>query len=381
MIFVTGATGYLGSYAIASLLRESDARLALLVRARTAAEAEAKLWRAMQLHLDPSGFRRLLGRVQWVHGDLTLPGLGLDPERRRALAGEVESVLHVAASLNRRSERACLNVNLRGTLSVVRFAMEVAERGRLRRFTHVSTVAVAGRRDREHVREDEAVDWERGDYDPYARTKKFAEHMARELLPPGTTLVLRPSIVMGDSRRPETTQFDMVRAFCVLADLPVLPMRSDARLDIVPADFVGEAIARLHLATRPAHGIYHLSAGADAESAGAIAGAMAQGLGRRPPRFVPGLGPAFDRLVRAAAVWPRRDAVQRLGALLSVFWPYITFDTVFDNARVRAETGLRPAPFTSYCVPLYRWATTHRFRYPYAELPPAVATAAVQVHA
>ena len=67
--------------------------------------------------------------------------------------------------------------------------------------------------------EDASIDWDRSDYDPYARTKKFCEHMVRELLPDVPRTVFRPSIVLGDSRRPETTQFDMVRAFVFLAGL------------------------------------------------------------------------------------------------------------------------------------------------------------------
>ena len=49
----------------------------------------------------------------------------------------------------------------------------------LRRFSHVSTVAVAGHRANEVVQEDSSIDWNRSDYDPYARTKKFCEHMVR----------------------------------------------------------------------------------------------------------------------------------------------------------------------------------------------------------
>ena len=33
------------------------------------------------------------------------------------------------------------------------------------------------------VHEDTAIDWARSDYDPYARTKKFCEHMVQQLLP------------------------------------------------------------------------------------------------------------------------------------------------------------------------------------------------------
>src|SRR6185437_15283388 len=94
-----------------------------------------------------------------------------------------DSIIHCAASLNRKSEKSCLNVNLRGTLQVIKLAMSARDHHGLRRFSHVSTVAVAGQRQNEAVQEDSAIDWERSDYDPYARTKKFSEHMVNELLP------------------------------------------------------------------------------------------------------------------------------------------------------------------------------------------------------
>ena len=58
------------------------------------------------------------------------------------------------------------------------------------------------------------------------------------------TTIFRPAIVLGDSRRAETTQFDMAQAFDVLARLPVLPLRPDDRIDIVPANYVGAAIVK-----------------------------------------------------------------------------------------------------------------------------------------
>src|SRR2546430_16314568 len=73
----------------------------------------------------------------------------------------------------------------------------------LRRFSLVSTVAVAGKRQDELVTEDRAIEWDRSDYDPYARTKKFCEHMTRQLLPDIPITIFRPSIVLGDSRYPQ----------------------------------------------------------------------------------------------------------------------------------------------------------------------------------
>lgn len=381
-VFVTGGTGYLGSYAVHRLVTHHDAKLALLVRAKTRAEAVEKLWRGQQMHVGPEGFERILANVTFVSGDLTAPSLGMDPEVRAAVAERTGSVLHIAASLNRRSEKACLNANLRGTLSVVGFAKDViARRGELTRFTDVSTVAVAGKRSREVVEEDRAIDWDRSDYDPYARTKKFAEHMVEELLPGTDRLVVRPSIVMGDSRFPETTQFDMVRAFCALADMPVLPMDGASRLDIVNADFVGQAIADLHLMRETKHRIYHLSSGLESKQAREIGAALlSSSPSRRPPRFLPGASRSFEGLVQRMANAPRDsrvgDTVALYGALLKVFWPYIVFDTVFDNQRVVEALGRAPVPFTEYCGELYRWSRDVDFRYPYRPLPTNLRAAA-----
>lgn len=373
--FITGATGYLGGYTVTELLaRDPDARLVALVRAKTRDAAVDKLWRGLQLHMDAVAFRALLPRIDVALGDLHASDLGLDAATRTRVLAECDSVLHIAASLNRKSEKACLNTNLRGTLSVVKLARQLADAGRLRRYSHVSTVAVAGMRDREVVSEDTAVDWERSDYDPYARTKKFCEHLAHELLPDVPKTIFRPSIVMGDSRFPETTQFDMVRAFCILADLPVLPFRGDARLDIVNADWVGRAIATLHTADAPKHTIYHLSAGTGSLTTSAIAHALTAEV-RHKARFVPALLPAFRAAVDLAGSGRAKNPVALAGALLKVFLPYITYDTVFDNARAVAEVGAAPAPFTAYAAPLYRWAKGQRFTYPYAPLPPAASAA------
>lgn len=374
MIFVTGGTGYLGGYVVSRLLEKHGERVVLLVRAKDRSEAVGKLWSGLQLHMDAARFEKVLPLVSFVRGDLTAPGLGIEKEARRKLANEATSVLHIAASLNRKSEKACLNANLRGTLSVIQLAKDIAEgRGGLARFSHVSTVAVCGKRDREVVLEDDCIDWERSDYDPYGRTKKFAEHMVRELLPDVTKTFFRPSIVMGDSRFPETTQFDMVRAFCILSDFPALPMRADGRLDIVNADYVGRAIADVHLKSRPAHEIYHLSSGRQSKTAAEIGQALLSRYpDRRPPRFVPQAETPFARVVdRMASMTARkgmRGQMALVGSLLKVFLPYITFDTVFDNERIVTELGETPVPFVEYCGALYEWAKKGNFTYPYRTL-------------
>ena len=238
-IFLTGSTGYIGGHVAARLLERHADKLNLLVRAKTQREAQERLWHALQLHLDFPRFHEYLNtRVSLFLGDLTDKRFGLSDDDYARLAGSTDAVIHCAASLNRKSEKSCLNVNLRGTLEVAKLAMNARDHHGLRRFSHVSTVAVAGHRHNEVVQEDKAVEWDRNDYDPYARTKKFCEHMIRELLHDVPRTYFRPSIVLGDSQRGDTTQFDMVRTFVLLAGLPILPFRPTDRIDIVPVDFV-----------------------------------------------------------------------------------------------------------------------------------------------
>jgi thioester reductase-like protein len=367
-IFLTGATGYIGSYLAAGLLEGHGESLNLLVRASDSGEAERRLWQALQLHFHFPVFREHLNaRIHIFRGDLTEPQFGLDAADYHALVTSTDSVLHCAASLNRKSEKSCLNVNLRGTLEVIQLARRAHDAHGLRRFSEISTVAVAGHRSNEVVTEDRAIDWDRSDYDPYARTKKFCEHMVRELLPGVPRTVFRPSIVLGDSRRPETTQFDMVRAFVFLAGLPLLPLRADDRVDIVPADYVADAVVYLHQKPHTEHEIYHLSAGTDSQTFRQLTEALAQARGKMPPLFWPGMVGPFSSVVDWLS--RRRDNVGYGASLLKVFLPYLVWNTVFDNTRVTAELGRAPAPFSSYCFPLLRFARENRFRYPHREWP------------
>jgi thioester reductase-like protein len=369
-IFITGSTGYIGAHVAAGLLEGHADRLNLLVRARDPHEAEVRLWRALQIHLPfPQFHEYLRSRIAVFRGDLTERRFGLGEEDYRRLVQTTGSVIHVAASLNRKSEKACLNTNLRGTLEVVKLAAAARGDHGLRRFSHVSTVAVAGQRANEVVQEDEAVQWDRSDYDPYARTKKFCEHMIRELLPEVPRTIFRPSIVLGDSRHAETTQFDMVRAFVFLAGLPALPFRPQDQIDIVPVNYVAEAIVALHQKERPAHEIYHLSSGRSSQTFRQLTDALARARGWSGPLYLPALEKPFGATINWLS---KRSGNLGYGAsLLRVFWPYLVWNTVFDNTRVVSELGSAPAPFSEYSYPLLKFSTENHFTYRYQEWPNA----------
>jgi nucleoside-diphosphate-sugar epimerase len=200
--------------------------------------------------------------------------------------------------------------------------------------------------------------------------------MVRELLPDVSRLVFRPSIVLGDSRRPETTQFDMVRAFVFLAGLPVLPFRPTDRVDIVPVDYVAESVVALHQKANPAHEIYHLSSGTGSETFGQLTRALAEAAGNMEPYYWPGLEGPFTSVVNWLSNY--RSGLGRNASLLKVFMPYLVWDTVFDNARIVAEMGRAPEPFSKYCYPLLRFSGEHDFTYPYRPWPGSAGAVAVQ---
>jgi nucleoside-diphosphate-sugar epimerase len=345
-IFLTGSTGYLGSYLVAGLLTGHRDTLNLLIRAKTEHEARERLWTSLQLHFAFPEFLEFLDtRVRIFRGDLTSELFGLPDDEYHELVDTTDSLIHCAASLNRKSEKQCLNVNLRGTLEVIQLARRAQNRHGLRRYSHVSTVAVAGKRQNEVVTEDAAIDWSRSDYDPYARTKKFCEHMANQLLP--------------DVPR---TIFDMVQAFHVLAQMPVLPLRPGDKIDIVPANYVGNAIVAIHQKDPPAHSIYHLSSGEGSQTYQELTDVLAQAGGMMRPTYSPWLGGTFSRTVNWAA--NRTGAIGHGASLLKVFWPYLDWNTVFDNSRVVAQLGEPPAKFSTYAHALLKFSRENKFRYP-----------------
>ena len=367
-IFLTGSTGYIGAHVATNLLEQHGASLNVLVRARDPQDAALRLWQAWQIHLDfPRFYEYLQTRVRVFPGDLTAPQFGLSRDDYDRLIHTTDSVLHCAASLNRKSEKSCLNVNLRGTLEVLLLAQKSHYYHGLRRFSLVSTVAVAGKRQDEVVTEDRAIEWDRSDYDPYARTKKFCEHMTRQLLPEVPITIFRPSIVLGDSRYPQTTQFEMVRAFVFLAGLPVLPFRSQDRIDIVNVDFVADAIATLHQKENPQYDMYHLSSGTDSQTFRQVTSALAAAQNKRGPIFLHFLEKPFTTGVNLLS--NRQTSLGYGAALLKVFMPYLTWNTVFDNTRVTRELGRKPMPFSQYSYPLLKFSRDTNFTYPYQGWP------------
>ncbi|MFD3545534.1 SDR family oxidoreductase [Streptomyces sp. NPDC058655] len=221
-------------------------------------------------------------RVREIAGDLLAPGLGLAPAEREELAARVDIVLHCAAETDwRKSPGEIRRTNVSGT----RHVLDLAERAGAP-FHYVSTAYAAGElhpRDRERFPGAAA----------YLESKRAAEQAVHEAAVPG--IVLRPSVVMGDSRTGRTAGnggFTALLGSLVLGRLPVLPGAADTRIDLVPQDYVARAAADL-IRGAVTEGEYWLTAGPQAPTVReavelCLDFAADQGLVRPPsPRLIP----------------------------------------------------------------------------------------------
>ena len=138
-------------------------------------------------------------------------------------------------------------------------------------------------------------------------------------------------------------------------------------MDIVPVDYVAGAISMLHQKERPAHEIYHLSSGTGSETFPQLTEALAKAQGKRGPMYVPSMEGPSSKMIHALA--GRAGKIGGLATLLKVFLPYLVWNTVFDNARVVAEMGRKPAQFSEYCYPLLRFSRENNFTYKYRDWP------------
>lgn len=247
-VFLTGFPGFLGSALVERLLGRYDAddEIACLIQPRYREAAES---RANALLDDAAADTDALPSLRLYEGDITEAGLGLDAETADRLQSDTGEVYHLAAVYDLGvSEAVGRAVNVRGTEHVLDFAEACPD---LSRFQYVSTCYVSGRYDgvftEEMLREGQSFNnW-------YEATKFLAEVEVQRRMADGLpATVYRPAITVGDSETGATQKYDgpyFVLRWLLrqprLALLPLPPGADEFEINVVPRDFVVDAIAHL----------------------------------------------------------------------------------------------------------------------------------------
>jgi thioester reductase-like protein len=198
-VLMTGATGFVGPFLLASLIGRSDWTIYCLTRAIDAATAQGRLESSLRTAglLSPTIEEALSSRVIALPGDLSQANCGLAPEVWERLATEVSTVVHNGASVDYvRTYEALRPHNVDGTKEMLRFCRT----GRPKNLQYISSTIIFGwtalRRLYEDDSNTEMVNLDFG----YAQTKWVAEQLVRQARDRGlTSTIFRPSFLTAST--------------------------------------------------------------------------------------------------------------------------------------------------------------------------------------
>jgi long-chain acyl-CoA synthetase len=338
-VFLTGVTGFLGREILWRLLRRGEERVACLVRAESDLQADRRLAEILDGARPEPLSAEQRARASAVRGDLTLRDMGLGQPRLDELAGAVTRIVHGAASVrfDMPIEQA-RSINVDGTARVLDFAAQARERGRLEKLDYIGTAYVCGSR-RGLVGEEQLEPPERF-HNSYEQTKAEAERAVRERAGTLPTCIFRPSIIVGDSRTGYTSSFKVLywplKVFS-RGLLFAIPARADGVVDVVPVDYVCDAIEAISARPENRGKAFHLTAGPKHSiTFGECVDMAARYFDVRKPLFVdPQTFYSWVRPLVYAVAWGKRRKALRAGR---VYVPYLSHGARFDTTQ--AETAL-----------------------------------------
>jgi len=349
--FLTGGTGAVGSAIVPLLLEDPDTEVRLLLRAESDAALEQRLERLLEFWgWTDSPDKRT--RLKTLRGDAAVPAFGLDDSRYAELVAECSHLIHSAGTVRMNLSIEDARRSAVGSAqATVDFARRLAAAGRLRKFEYVSTVGVAGKRPGAlpEIWMDEAREF----HNTYEQAKAEAEEIVRhaivnEGLP---VTVHRPSMVIGDARDGRIIHFQIFYFICEFLSgrktLGLYPDFGEVRLDVIPANWVAEAIVAASRDPETAGRIFHLCSGPEQaprlEELKAVVRAAFKAHGMRVPPGIRLPRGAFAALARMAARLAPASQRKAL-ATLPIYLDYLADRQGFDNAaytRWLASRGQR----------------------------------------
>lgn len=330
LILLTGATGFVGAFLLAALLRQTTATVHCLVRAANDAAAEQRLHTALTrfgLVNDPH-------RVVAVPADLSLPSLGVASHRLERLAVQADTIVHCGASVTAmRGYRHLRATNVHGTRELLRLAAECD----IRVFHYISSASAA----------------QPGDTG-YGLSKWAAERLVIAAARRGLTVsVYRLPRVLGASDsgiwNESDTMARMIRGSIILGAFPALGTRLDEVW--VPVDTVSEIISGFVRRSREPAGLSTLT-GTPVKYADVLAWIRSFGYNftilpaadwmrsmaedpRNPAHLI------ADEVLNASSSWFEDRSADTFDALVS---PSVSRDLFHRILRRMVRDGLLPAP-------------------------------------
>ena len=302
-VFITGATGFLGS-ALARALLQGGATVHALARPN--------------FHRD--GLREL--PITWHEGDIT------DPRSLPAVLAGADYIIHAAGRLGEAGvpEQVYECVNVDGTRNVLSAALSAGSKARI---LHLSSPGVLGTTPAGPASEDAAF----APTNPYERSKAAAERLALDFARRGMAVVVaRPGFIYGPGDRHVLKLFQAVRRghFFYI----------DGGRHLTQPTFIADAVAGMLLClTQGRIGeVYHIT-GPQAVTFRELGETIAAAIGVRPPRlnlprwFAIGSALGLEALGRVVG---HKPPLSRTGV------DFFSADRVFSHQKAQHQLGYTP---------------------------------------
>ncbi len=358
-IFMTGGTGCLGTEIAACLIRSGQDRIYVLTRAEN---EEAAWYRLRTAWYHEKALYDAIGtRVFPVTGDFTAPKLGMDESLRQTLQKEVTRVFHVGAEVGLQKDKAeLMAVNREGTARMLAFAADMKQ---LNRFIHISTAYVAGQRDGV-ILENDPIGNSFSSY--YEESKAEAERLVRDSGLPVS--ICRPGMIVGNSRTGWVRNFNTiyyVLKLILTGKIRFLPVKKTLGLNLVPVDYVAEAVVKIGFSEEAAGKTFHLTCPRNLQpKAEELAAYVCQwakatlNITLPEVKCIP-----LPSLKRLGTAYNRKAAGRRKNVLtnLLTLLPYFYGEQTFDRSGTDALVGTYQLHWQDYIQPLLTFACRKNF--------------------
>lgn len=344
-VLLTGGTGFLGPFLLASLLAQTTARIEVLVRAGSVPEARARLIAGLKgVGTRSAAFwREFEERVLTLPGDLSAPRLGLSAQGWSRLCAEVDTIYHNGAAVNYIKTYERLRApNVLGTLEVLKLATQT----RPKVFNHVSTTFIFGWAAVDVLREDEAnarMQWL--DFG-YSQSKWVAEQLVLQARAGGLpTRIFRPALVTPSLEGGGFDSDIALRLFAFMIKHGV-GVSAENQVSILPVDVVADNLVAISNLADTTGQVFHITRDTHC-GMGEVLAAISRATGRRFTSF--GLKAFVPEVIRRCT---RRDPL----------YPLLDF-------LVGSIDGISAMEFKRYDNSNYRRA---RARAPFARADPSL---------
>ncbi|QLC72649.1 amino acid adenylation domain-containing protein [Pseudomonas sp. LPB0260] len=261
-ILLTGATGYIGVYALKELLVHTDAHIHCLVRNKDGSSARARLQRLFAWYFPGIQLEGFDQRLSIHEGDVCAPQLGLDDATYQALARQVEAIYHFAADTRLfGTEEEFARSNVQSVESCIAFALLQRHKD----LHYMSTLAVSGVNGKPELAffSEDSLDIAQEFQNNYEQSKYSAERLLNTFRLQGNNgFIYRAGNVSGDSRsaRFQINAKDnrLVQFLAACVKVGQLPASLGEPVILSPVDEVAAGIVALSLDALSPPGTYHV---------------------------------------------------------------------------------------------------------------------------